>query len=777
MKKKWGKRIGIGLGAVLGLLIVAMVVIPMVVDVDAYRPDIITAAEKQLNGKLELGKLKLSLWGQVRVDVEGFALSDAKDQKVVASKDVYFHVSFLSLLAGAPHVTLNLKSPQLWVVKNRQGQLNVMQLVKTSAPAAPGSDATAPTAEVPGLVKNARLGLRINDAQLSYEDAVAKSKSEFNNVNLEMKEVSLTRPSEVNLWGTVDSQVAGMVIKGPVRLTAKGVPELKEGQFAQSEISLRCDLSELAIEMPETFVKTKDIPAYVEGKIVLSEKEARLENMSVQFHNASVKLTGRVENALSPTEENPLRLDMGFESNAIALAPWKDLVVSLRPYDLTGEMGVKGFVKGVLAKLEYEARPYLKGMTLSGAQLKGKPKVEASALIQTDRVTKMEMWMTSPGNDLRVTGRVDSFTAPRFAVLVNSTGMDLDQLIKFPPKSAQQAAVKATPVEKPADLDALLNPLRKNEMAKKASGSVEVQIEKLKAYEVAMSQLRGKMTLQNLVVNTEKFAMVVFDGKMNAQSRVELASKMPAYDFKLDLQGLDLQKAVASQFNPFKNTLVGKANFQTSLKGQSFNSDTAKKLLKGSGKMRIDDAVFNTIDIGKVAAQAINSALVQVGDKVAQLKGKTVTPPREQKSEYQSVTGDFTLNDGLFRAPNFFAKAKEKRGIDIKGNTEVNVITNALRADWELIDTYNELRARDIGANIAGVQINHILAKGNEPVRFPIRVEGTVFAPQISYASVPGALVNVALGNLKNAGEAKAKAAVQNEVKKQAGNLLKGIFK
>ena len=102
------KKLLLILGGLFVLLLAAVVAIPLLVDVDKYRPQIVSAVNERLYGKLELGKLKLSLWGQVRIEVGGLSLTDAAGRKVLGVNDAYFHVSFDSILAGAPLLTFTL---------------------------------------------------------------------------------------------------------------------------------------------------------------------------------------------------------------------------------------------------------------------------------------------------------------------------------------------------------------------------------------------------------------------------------------------------------------------------------------------------------------------------------------------------------------------------------------------------------------------------------------------------------------------------------------------
>jgi len=85
-----GKKILMIVGGLFALLLVAMIAIPFFVDVDKYRPQIVSKANEYLNGKLEVGKLSLSLWGQIKVKIDGLSLSDPKGTKVFGVQDAFF---------------------------------------------------------------------------------------------------------------------------------------------------------------------------------------------------------------------------------------------------------------------------------------------------------------------------------------------------------------------------------------------------------------------------------------------------------------------------------------------------------------------------------------------------------------------------------------------------------------------------------------------------------------------------------------------------------------
>ena len=177
-----------------------IIALPLVVDVDKYRPQIVQAANEHLNGKLELGKLSLSLWGQVRVEIAGLNLSDASGKSVLGVKDAYFHLPLFPLLTGSPSLVLVMKSPSVTVIKDKAGKINLMALVKPSAPAQPGTPSAAPGAAqpsappgatavaLPGIATRARLGLEMQNASVAYADETTGLQSQINDFNVDARE-------------------------------------------------------------------------------------------------------------------------------------------------------------------------------------------------------------------------------------------------------------------------------------------------------------------------------------------------------------------------------------------------------------------------------------------------------------------------------------------------------------------------------------------------------------------------------------------------------------
>ncbi len=780
------KKILIVLGSLVALFLVAIVVIPLVVDVDEYRPKIVKAANEKINGTLELGKLKLSLWGSIRVEIGGLTLSDAQGTKLVAVKDAFVSIPWTSIFGGSPVLTFNMESPEVRIVRDAAGKLNVMTLVKDSAAVpAPtdGGSAPAPAGgtELPAFATNARLGVDIRNALLYFKDDASKSETVTKNLNLRVKDLSLSRKTEIELSGLFESAAEDVFkVAGPFKMTVHADPRVESGEFQGMKADLDANFDEIEIQASEMFHKKKGMTAQVKGAIDVSKEQLLLSKLTAKFFNAEIEASGKV----TALQTDPVA-DLAVKSNAISLAPWNELIPMLKEYSLSGTASLDAKVNGPASKLQYKADLAVKDLKAKSPMLKAEPVVNITMKVVTDKVERFLATMKSPGNDLAIDGTVVSFTKPKIDLKVTSSSLDLDQLVNMPPPDAK--AEGGAPASgngggggKPAaeeDFDAMLDPLRKNQIAKDTTLVASVNAKMIQFYGVKMTDLVTKLSFRNLAFSVDSASLKVWEGVVGMKATAAMAPKTPTYNFSTSVAGLDLQKAVSSQLALFKNTLVGKVNFKIDGSGASFNPTAAKRNLNAKGTMKVVDANFQSIDIAKMASEAINKALEKVGDKIPGAKGKTIKGLPEKSSKYEYIASDFTISNGRFVAPNFTAKAMKDQGLDLRGSTEVGLIDQELKAEWEVIDTYNMTKARELGFEVSGVQVPSVLADGNNPVVIPVSVACKVMAPCPSYLKVPEHFVKVALGNTKRGATEVVKEKATEKAKDVGKKLLKGLFK
>lgn len=784
------KKVFIIIGGLLGLLIVAAIVVPLVVDVDKYRPLAVQAVNERLNGKFELGKLKLSLWGQIRIDIASLSLADAAGRKILTVENAFFHFPLLPLLSGSPVMTLKLQKPEVAVVSDKSGKMNVMGLMKASAetplgtgqPPAGGQTAPGDMA-IPGIAARARFGMELRDADILFKDEKTELTNHLRNFNVVLKDVSLSRPWEVQIWGDLDTKMAKVVdLKGPIRIELTADPKVVDGRLSSFAARLKGNFDALEIKMPGgLFKKGKGIAANIDGTFSTAISgsganmtyEAKIEKFVTKFFNAEIQLDGSVRQA------GTTDVKIALKTNEVDLKPWNQLIPMLKDYELEGIAKLTANAGGTADKLEYQADFGITNLSAKSPSLKTQPKMNLSVKVLPDRIEKIVFNLKAPGNDLSIDGRMTSFSKPNLVATVRSSGMDIDQLVVLPPLyETPPAGTAVAPTE---DYDKMLDPLRANPMMVGMTMDLGVQMALMKVYDVKMTDIAGKVTMRNLAMAIDSFGLKVWGGAVKMSGATDMKPARPTYRFDADIANLSIQQAVESQFKLFKNTLIGNVSAKIEGTGTSYNPIAAMNNLNGKGSFRSEKAKFATIDVGKMVTEGIAGSLGKIAEKVPPLRGKTLPALPNIESRYALMTSDFTITGGKFISPNFVAKAEPNAGIDLNGSTTVGMVDYALDARWEVVDTYNLTKARDLSLDVNGIKVEHVLAKGNEPVRFPVSVGCNALAPCYKYIEVPEYLGKIVASNLAGGAKAKVGSAVTQKVLEKAPpplqNAIKGFGK
>ena len=747
--KKWL----IGFGVFLGLIIGSALVIPLFVKVDQYRPQILKIVNQRLNGELSLGELKLSLWGKVRVDIAGLDLKDAAGQSVLSVKDAYLHIPFLPLFKGKPELDFVMNQPQVVVLKDKKGQLNVMGLMKKSSespePSAKSQkqetlsvagDSSMQMKELPSWVASARLGVQLSHADLNYQDLLSGVKSQIQDLNFEIRDLSLTHPAEFKLWTKLHAQIGKTLsLASDFKLNGRLEPKL--------------DAAQHSIQALSSTVRAEFLNAQMDLQVLLSELQ---DVNQMQFH-------------------------FSLKSNEILLKPWTDLLPELKPYELGGSFQMSAQAQGQMSHPTYEAQLSFKDLSFKLPQLLAPGVLAGQIKIKTDQVESMLLSLKAPGNELNVQGQLLSFSKPKLNLTVSSPGMDLDQWVKFEKKTKTAQAAPSTGSDSSSaegtqsgsgvDYDAMLQPLRDLPIAQNFLAQVRVQMSNLKAQQVPIQEIECHLSLKDLALGLDQCRMKVFSGEIQSQGAIQFKPQRPTYQMQLKVSHLDFGQAVQTQMPLFKNTVKGLGSFKMDLQGKSLNPALLMDQLSAQGNLRVEQATFTTIDVMKMVKEGLGQALSRVGDKIPALKGKKLDTLPDREAQYEFMGGEFTLAQGVFQSPKFQAKAVPQKGLDLNGRTQVKLKDLSVDAFWEVVDTYNITHVRDLSIEQLGVKVDHLFAEGNAPVSFPIHVGCTLKAPCYSYTEIPEHLAKIALKNSSKA----ASQRVSQEAKKKAEDLIKQV--
>lgn len=145
------KKIGIGVGATFGLLIVLIITLPFVIDVNRFKEPILKKVEENINGRVSLGKIGLKLFPFIGLRLEELSVQNLPDTPfgetpIVKLGELDFKIHLKSILKKKIVASLLLRAPEIQFLTAAQGSNIDLLIKKEAVPAAP-PPAPEPSAE------------------------------------------------------------------------------------------------------------------------------------------------------------------------------------------------------------------------------------------------------------------------------------------------------------------------------------------------------------------------------------------------------------------------------------------------------------------------------------------------------------------------------------------------------------------------------------------------------------------------------------------------------
>src|SRR5690242_9088960 len=267
------RKVIIGIGIVLLLIIVAAGIFVATFNPNSYKATIQTKLEEQLNRKVQLGDMSLGLFPpRFRVANLGITEDPAfnSNQPFVQTGELSISVQLIPLLHKSVQVdSLTLEQPHVELIKNAQGVWNFASLGQktSSTPSTSSSDQQAFS-----------LGkLAIDDGQVAITDMQAKKpRTVYDHINFQLTDFAPNKPfnidASVHLPGTGNQQVQLQGTGGPLAhdnpaaTPFKGALDLKDVDIA----GLQKFLQTSALENTEGILSGHTSIANQGGKISAS---------------------------------------------------------------------------------------------------------------------------------------------------------------------------------------------------------------------------------------------------------------------------------------------------------------------------------------------------------------------------------------------------------------------------------------------------------------------------------------------------------------------------
>jgi AsmA protein len=272
------KWVGIGVGALLGLAVLAALVLPSLVNLERYRAALASRAGKTLGREVTLGDLRISLWGGIGAEAKGLQIAQAPGfgaEPFLAADALRVRLQLLPLFRGQVKVSSAiLERPRIRLTHTQDGRWSVEDLLKTHAgPSTPKPSGEAPRpgkASVLGSLFLSEVAVRNGEVTLVDQARSPGMTLTLTDLDLSLRQAGVSDPLEVRSQAKIGGIGAGRI-----------------------DSAMRIKAGDTDAPVLDGTVKLRDVEAGPWQNLLLSKNGTKLSEPL----SAEIKVTGPVTRA------------------------------------------------------------------------------------------------------------------------------------------------------------------------------------------------------------------------------------------------------------------------------------------------------------------------------------------------------------------------------------------------------------------------------------------------------------------------------------------------
>lgn len=628
---------------ILAVIIVVILAIPVIVllsvDVNHYKDDIAELVQKQTGRELQIeGDISKSFFPWFGVSINGLSMGNPEgfQGKFLSVGRFALKVKFWPLFSGNVEIdaieldklTLNLlqqPGQNNWtfgtLAEGESGEVGIEGGVEGGAPPQPApepeSKLKTPAAEGGFALKGVSLaGVRISDANISFEDQINKLKFAANDINITLSQFRFGQDAKLRLNLKASSENPKMQAKLKLDSILNINPENK--RYAS-------DIKSLKITLNSDMVSKQPVTLELSGKTEFDANKGLLHVPALTLKNEELNVTLSAEQIQATPP--------GFKGN-----------INLAPLDL----------QKYLPRYGIALPPSIPRNKLNKFSLKTR------YLLDLDHAALREIGIQL--DESKLTGNIEHVQFSPFSVrwALTLDRFNLDEYFPPPPKPAKGTKEKAKSKAKteaptnapesevlPLDMIAGIN----------LDGTIKVDWLQVRSVPIEKSKISikatdGKVKLQ---LNTQSIAQGSVDAKVD----------MTVAGQKADIQSdVQLTKVNAGEIvqKMLQTDVISGSNLRldSKLNTQGNTVSAWQKGLNGTVSLNMEDGAFHGINV--------MANIIEKYEKY--LKRDFPKQEIENRTLFQVVTAELSAKNGVFTSKKLLARSPE---LSADGNATIDL--------------------------------------------------------------------------------------------------------
>lgn len=659
---KWTLIVIVGL---VGLIAIAMVSLPFIINPNDYKEKISARIQEQTGRKLSIpGDIKLHV--SPRMDV-AFSLgeihlasnSEFPDTPFASSKLAEIKLALWPLLTEKQLRinTIILKNVQLTLIRNKEGRSNWQDLA--------GTKGQPPAERKPGETKPVQPGQKSLAIDIGGVEAT--------DINVEYLD-----------------QMTGRTVS--LKNLNLNVGHLREGQ----PFPVKADFS---LNMEDT--KKEPLAATVETRgnltLFLADQRYVLDDF---------KFNGEFQGKAIPSS----KLSLELSANAEILAAQEKILLeklSIKQGDLTAETSLTmvGFknptIDGTLNVPGYSPKAHMEQLGLplppfASADALSHLAASLGFRLDGNHLGLKDIKIELDGTKINGKASVDNLQHPAYQLTMHIDQMDLDRYaVKKDGKLQEKGEDTSEEETKKSEGNQPIIPVH---LLRDLVFSADIKVDALKAAKLTTSDVVLQAEGKDGLIRLQPLTAKLYDGTLNVTGKIDARKEVPELQLQHALQHVQLGPMFVDMIG--KEEFSGSANIQLDATTKGMDKDELIRNSNGSVKLAVAD--------GRIAKLTI---LQTIRMAKALLEKKTAAPvATEQPTGFATLTASGRLTNGVFKNEDLLAESDLMK---VTGKGSVDFVQEQV----------NYLLTVHLTDRIERDQETGLVELGNMPI--PYRIQGS----------------------------------------------------
>lgn len=293
--------------------VVVLAVLPFLINLNKFRPQIQEAVSSQLNAKVDFASAQLTILTGLGVELKEVSIENTDEQfkgtKLLHVQELDLNLELLPLLHKGLVGSIKIKSPEILIAQNGERN-NLASLAKKDSKTEEKQDQKGDGSNpLDGLLIKS---LVISDANITYQDRTKGAASKpilIHNLNVNLKNLGFDKEMELDLSTSVSFEKDKVKVKGPLVLHVLSNTHMENANWDNTKFQGTFDFNKLDLNYKNIFVKSDKTPFQLSVIGNANPDRVQIDDMKFNLKNLLAKTAIVVK-----TKDN-------FDSNAkIALS-------------------------------------------------------------------------------------------------------------------------------------------------------------------------------------------------------------------------------------------------------------------------------------------------------------------------------------------------------------------------------------------------------------------------------------------------------------------------